>query len=364
MNLQHLYTSMLTFGLFVLSSSHSTAQFTATPPSAGQAKIKRIAGINDTRNIAAGLQDRNGILWFGTSGDGLYKFDGKQFTHYTMKDGLSGNFVSSLLEDRSGTLWFGTNGGICRMEGNRIRPVPINAFIRPVMTDNRYYNEWSTRSMVWSMMQDRSGTIWFGTGEAVYYYTGGVFTRFLANKDVINKDSLSLRMVSDILEDKEGVIWFASGMPPGFEGFCRFDGKTIQSFKPKNEGWYRQVIESRNGDLLLVTRRYGIWSYDGKTFSDYSQPQDLVKGSLNAILEDKAGNLWVASDYGKDPGDTLGGLWYSTSASADPAARTFTKLFNREVYFILEDKDHTIWFSTRGMGLYRYDGKALITYTE
>jgi ligand-binding sensor domain-containing protein len=214
------------------------------------------------------------------------------------------------------------------------------------------------------MLQDKSGKIWFGTGDGVYCNDRGAFTRLLANDDVINKDSLKLKLVSDIVEDKNGNIWFASGMPPGYEGFCRYDGKMIESFKPKNEGWIRNVVQSKNGNLLLATRHYGVWSYDGKSFIDYSQPKDLIKGSLNAILEDKAGNLWVASDYGKELGDTLGGLWHSTISANNPTVKTFTKIFNKAVCFIFEDKDSTIWFSTRNMGLYRYDRKTLTKLSE
>ncbi|MFZ4549404.1 MAG: two-component regulator propeller domain-containing protein, partial [Bacteroidales bacterium] len=81
-------------------------------------------------------------------------------------------------------------------------------------------------------------------------------------------------------------------------------------------------------------------------------------------LEDKAGNLWVASDYGKEIGDTLGGLWHSTVLVNNPEEKTFTKIYNKEVYFIFEDKDNNIWFSTRNMGLFRYDTKTLTKFSE
>jgi ligand-binding sensor domain-containing protein len=329
-----------------------------------QPKLTKTQGSNEYQNVDCGIQDKLGNIWFGTTGEGVYKFDGKLFTQFTMKDGLSSNCVWSLLEDKTGNIWFGTSNGICRSDGNKIISVPISFYIRPVITDNNYYNEWSTKNSVWSMLQDKSGKIWFGTGDGVYYYDGVTFTRLLANDNVINKDSLKLKLVSDILEDKNGNIWFASGMPPGYEGFCRYDGKMIESFKPKNEGWIRNVVESKNGNLLLATRHYGVWAYDGKSFTDYSQPKELITGSLNAILEDKAGNLWVASDYGKDMGDTLGGLWHSTISASNPTEKTFTKIFNKEVYFIFEDKDNNIWFSTRNMGLYRYDRKTLTKFSE
>ena len=329
----------------------------------GQPKLTKTQGSNEYQNVYCGIQDKLGNIWFGTTGEGVYRFDGKLFTQFTMKDGLSSNCVWSILEDKAGYIWFGTSNGICRSDGNKIISIPISFYIRPVITDNSYYTEWSTKNSVWSMLQDKSGKIWFGTGDGVYYYNGATFTRFLSNDNVINKDSLKLKLVSDILEDKNGNIWFASGMPPGYEGFCRYDGKMIESFKPKNEGWIRNVVESKNGNLLLATRHYGVWTYDGKSFTDYSQPKDLIRASLNTILEDKAGNLWVASDYGKQMGDTLGGLWHSTISVNNPTEKKFTKIFNKEVYFILEDKDNTIWFSSRNMGLYRYDRKTLTKFS-
>jgi hypothetical protein len=63
-------------------------------------------------------------------------------------------------------------------------------------------------------------------------------------------------------------------------------------------------------------------------------------------------------------GDTLGGLWHSNLSSDKTPKKTFTKITNKEVYFILEDKDHTIWFGTRDIGLYRFDGKKIICFSE
>jgi len=346
------------------SSSQIDNQSQLSSSHRGEVMLTKKLGSEKYSSITCGLQDKFGNIWFGTSDEGLYKYDGKLFTQFTMEDGLSSNSISSLLEDRSGTIWFGTSEGICRTDGNRIIIVQIPFYIRPVINNNFYYTKYSTKSTVWSMMQDKSGQIWFGTGDGMYTYDGENFTRFLANDKVINKDSLKLKVVSDILEDKNGIIWFASGMPPGSEGFCRYDGKMIERFKHKNEGWIRNVIESKNGNLLLATRRFGIWSYDGNSFSDYAQPKELINGSLTAIMEDRAGELWVSSDYGNDLGDTLGGLWHSTTSATNPTEKTFTKVFNKEVFFMLEDKENNIWFGTRSWGLYRYDRKVVTQFSE
>ncbi len=323
---------------------------------AGQPKLTITLGSNAYQNITSGIQDKNGNLWFGTTGEGVYKYDarlndtvgqGKLFTQFTLKDGLNSNSVFSLLEDRVGNIWFGTTNGICRTDGDKIISISIPFSVKPFLNNNNYYTKWSTENTVWSMLQDKTGRIWFGTGDGVYCYDGKMFTRFLANEHIVNRDSLQLKLVSDMLEDKNGNIWFASGMPHGYEGFCRYNGKAIESFKPKSEGWIRKVIQSKSGNLLLATRHFGVWSYDaslkegfgtGKSFNDYIQPKELINGSLSAILEDMAGNLWVASDYGKNLGDTLGGLWHSNISPLNPEEKTFTKISNKEVYFLFEDK--------------------------
>jgi ligand-binding sensor domain-containing protein len=377
------YSSKLVYSLLLLlfllasckgqikteSQSSKIDSLIASQP--GQPKLTKTQGSNEYQNIKCALQDKHGNIWFGTTEEGVYKYDGKLFTQFTMKDGLSSNNVWSILEDKSGTIWFGTGNGICRIEGNKIKSVPISFSLRPVIKDSSYYNDWSTRYTVWSMMEDRSGKIWFGTGDGVYCYEAGRFSRFLADNSVINSESLNLKLVTDMLEDKNGDIWFTSGMPPGYEGLCRYDGIKIESINREAEGWYRNIVQSKNGNLLLSTRHYGVWAYDGKSLGQYHQPKDLVDGSVNEILEDNAGNLWVAADYGKDMGDTLGGLWYSTSTSnssvpstSNSPELTFTKIFNREVYFIFQDNDNNIWFSTRGMGLYCYDRKEMKKYSE
>ena len=43
----------------------------------GIPKIKSSQDSNKYNNVMCGLQDKNGNLWFGTSDQGVYKFDGK-----------------------------------------------------------------------------------------------------------------------------------------------------------------------------------------------------------------------------------------------------------------------------------------------
>ena len=64
------------------------------------------------------FEDRDGNLWFGTWGDGVVRYDGRDFTMLGTEDGLAHNAVLSIVEDRRGHLWFGTDGGlVSRFDG-------------------------------------------------------------------------------------------------------------------------------------------------------------------------------------------------------------------------------------------------------
>lgn len=63
--------------------------------------------------------DRDGVVWCGTWGGGLARFDGKQWHNYTMSDGLPGNHIFMLHYDQDGVLWIGTNNGVARFDGSK-----------------------------------------------------------------------------------------------------------------------------------------------------------------------------------------------------------------------------------------------------
>jgi len=82
------------------------------------AKQKKEMGLGDTgvafnpNYIVSLVVDRDGVVWCGTWGGGLSRYDGKKWHHYTMADGLPGNHVFMLHVDPDGKLWVGTNNGL------------------------------------------------------------------------------------------------------------------------------------------------------------------------------------------------------------------------------------------------------------
>ncbi|MBK6331236.1 MAG: hypothetical protein IPF62_12285 [Bacteroidetes bacterium] len=90
-----------------------------------QPKLIKTQGSREGDNIQCSLQDKVGNLWFGTTGEGVYRYDGKLFTQFTMKEGLNSNCLYSILEDKDGKFWFGTENGVCRYDGKTITNMPF-----------------------------------------------------------------------------------------------------------------------------------------------------------------------------------------------------------------------------------------------
>lgn len=63
--------------------------------------------------------DTDGIVWVGTWGGGLARFDGEQYVNYTVRDGLPSNHVFMLHQDQLGFLWVGTSNGMVQFNNGR-----------------------------------------------------------------------------------------------------------------------------------------------------------------------------------------------------------------------------------------------------
>ncbi|MBK9109670.1 MAG: hypothetical protein IPM92_15175 [Saprospiraceae bacterium] len=350
----------------------------------GQLKITRTLGIA-SGNLICNLQDKAGNIWFSTSGEGVYRYDGISFTNFTTRDGLSDNDVNEIIEDKTGHILFGTKRGICKFDG-------------------KYFSNYSenfdaSRKSISSILEDSNGNLWFGVwGEGVYRYDGKIFDNFLNSNvpdrtlplfpqndkptfNLGNKDQLIL----DILEDKLGNIWFSSW---NGGGVWRYDGKSFKNYLPSADYYLRNedgrsgdkknqtfegasfnkaaqdriaddmifsILEDSAGNLWFATRRHGACRYDGISFTSFRENEGFVSYGIYSILEDKRGNLWFSTE--KNGVYCYDGKSFKNYTTADG-------LVSNSVFSILEDISGNLWFGTRGFGLSRYDGKTFTTFSE
>ena len=118
-------------------------------------------------NYAGGMaQDEEGNIWF-TMKNGICRYDGQSFTEYTPEDGLGGTEFWGIYIEQSGIIWVTARGSTTRFDPSIPLPDP-KAFT--VFTPEDGFT-----CCVQSMYQDRSGNMWWGTGQGLYRFDGHGF---------------------------------------------------------------------------------------------------------------------------------------------------------------------------------------------
>ena len=205
-------------------------------------------------------QDRDGFLWFGTSG-GASRYDGEKFVNFTTDEGLASNSIWSIHEDKAGHLWFGTTGGdgASRYDGEK--------FV------NFTTNEGLVQNDVTSIYQDREGFLWFGTlSGGVSQYDGTSWV------SLDTRDGLISDQVSKIYQDSDGRLWFAT-----LEGVTQYNPNrvspsvrivSVQSHKTSAQAGSLERIKDITTDTR-VTIKYS--SIDFKTLKEKRQYRVRIK---------------------------------------------------------------------------------------
>ena len=105
--------------------------------------------------VYAVIQDSRGLLWIGTKGGGLSKFNGKEFTTFTKEEGLSGDQIYALFEDSKHNIWIGTGDGITHYNGITFTKHPISK---------------KKDIVVSAIAEDNKNIIWAATNAGLYYF--------------------------------------------------------------------------------------------------------------------------------------------------------------------------------------------------
>lgn len=105
-------------------------------------------------NVLSLAEAPGGAVWAGTSGGGLFRYDGARFHQLGLRDGLSNNFCYFILPDGP-YLYVGTNRGL-----NRVGPGGVKVFTPAEGLATMEMN-------LGACMKDGEGYIWIGTMDGV-----------------------------------------------------------------------------------------------------------------------------------------------------------------------------------------------------
>lgn len=145
-------------------------QFTNDPAKASKhhAQQKQEQGLEDVdvafnpNYIISLVVDPDGIVWCGTWGGGLARFDGQKWENFTTLEGLPGNHIFMLHLDGDGELWAGTSKGLVRVDRQS------KTFKVYTVNDGLYADN------VFSMTKAKDGSVWVGSFGGVARLVSGL----------------------------------------------------------------------------------------------------------------------------------------------------------------------------------------------
>ncbi len=304
-------------------------------------------------NVTSILQDSRGYIWIGTV-NGLNLYDGRTFRVFKHNPAdtlsLSHNFVNSIYEDRSGSLWICTSGG------------GLNQFDRRTETFRVYKHSPAdphsiSSDRVVSVYEDKSGTLWvalwgFGGLGKLDRTTGKFKTYKHIDSDTT---SISSDFVASIYEDKSGILWIGTG-----NGLNRFD-PTKEAFRAYGSRFNVTCIyEDHYENLWLGTKYDGLYCFDrqAEAFKAYKHDpldkQSLSSNYVKTILEDRFGTLWICTIVMPEIPSTNNAINQFDHQTGKFKSHRYDpdqphSLSPGAVHAILEDKAGILWIGSGGL---------------
>ncbi len=245
-------------------------------------------------SVTSFYEDSEGMIWIGTDGGGVNIFNPRTGDFKVMKNdpsdpySLSGDFVMGVLEDEDKDIWIGTwaNG--------------VNKYDRSTGKFTHYMpKENSTTSIsghdIWHLNSDRHDNIWCGitsVGVDVIDKNGEVIKRFSANDKFPGLEFLRL-----LTRDKQQDMWLCT-----INGLYRYDEQldSLVYYSAFNGKDVISFYEDSKGQLWAGTSLHGLYLFtrEGEIIKQYGIKQGLPNNTIQAIVEDDQGHLWVSTNQG------------------------------------------------------------------
>ena len=318
---------------------------------------------NDPNSISSNIvqcitKDENGHLWIGTRNGGLCIFDPDTEQFHRIKlirkndPNATIDTVLDIYRDPQGILWFGTiSDGVCRYDTNQeqIRYFKNNPKDSNTINEDRIY----------ALCTDSDGSIWIGTnGGGLNHYDPqtGVFTNYLSDKN--NSPGLDVKTVISLLKDHKGNLWVGSWGSDNAP-FCRYNIETKEFHCYPNRtnepdkfhgAVARTLCEDYTGHIWIGAESYGVISFDPESeiFHSYEAgTHGLLFTTFQKIFEDSRRRLWIATEGGLEYYDRPNDRF----AVFLPDSNNSITLPNNNFNTIFEDSLSNLWVGT-GQGLF------------
>lgn len=259
-------------------------------------------------------EDHRGVLWIGTT-NGLFSVNGEHTVRYSVRDGLSFDYVSIIREDSERRLWIGTIKGLNRLIRKPDGAMAFESRLKDIS--------------ILTLFEDRERSLWAGTpNTGIYRLKNGKFFSFAPHEPYPQEMLLSL------LKDRRGDTWIGT-----IQGeLLRFrDQRLIETAAPRELSGtgISAIEEDAAGDLWLGTLGKGVYHKKNDTLTRFTTDNGLNDNQVTSLYRDSRNDLWFSTFDGVTVYRWADRHWESLHAG--------NGLSGKRAHNVFEDNAHNIW---------------------
>lgn len=313
-----------------------------------------------TNLVSAAVVDLDGNLVVATLGEGVYWFDGAGgYRHITTDEVVAHNYVLSLCFDREGNLWGGTDGrGLYRVKKNLFTsPAGLDTGVAQSASEDAQGGLWTAfnlhglvfaqagtvknfgigeKSKAWSVLVDQGQQVWAGTsGEGLFRLEANRFQKVAAARGAGSQ-------INALFQGRDGKVWVGGENGLGCYAAGNWKIFSVGDGLPKNA--VRALADDAAGNLWIGTEGGGLFSLRAGKISPVAAPVN----DISCLLMDGRDALWV--------GTSQHGLARLAQGAWARYATTNGLTIDDIGYFIQDDLNN-LWIGS-------YEGLMRVTFTN
>jgi len=321
--------------------------------------------------VKALLVDRQGILWVGTTGSGLARYENGKFNFLRKADGLGSDYVTSLFEDAEGSLWVGTRDGLSQLSDVKF---PVYSITEGIGDGTGH-----------SVAASKHGGLWIGTSHGLCYFDGKISTNYTSesllpnpyvklcfearNAEVYVEDgerNLSILANGRLLSRLTNSVWTSaiaedaqSVLVAAGSGDCLFrmqDGKMnhyqYKDGAPPDYYWINNLFIANDGAIWVASKN-GIFRLQDGAVQHWSTTNGLSSDNGLWVCQDVDGSIWVGLASG------IARIKEGRVKSINPD----NGLADSWIYAVVPDDQGWFWFSSN-RGIFRILRTELNDFTD
>ena len=276
--------------------------------------------------VHALYEDRSGVLWVATNGNGLFALSDEETRHWDEAAGMPSDNVFVVTGDRDGNIWVGTNGGgLVRLTGEVIEVLSSDAGL--------------SGDLIRSLLEDHQGNLWVGT-------MGGGLSQLVETPLITwtTHEGLASDLVLPILETSDGSIWCG-----GDRGLSRVRDKMVERYG-RDDGVPHNVVlslaQTPDGRVWAGTAGGGLAVFEDNRFRVAADAAVLGTDLVTALLVRADGSLVVGTHHG--------GLFVRSDEQFERLGPDGW-LSSEGVFVLAEDSERTLWVGGQRSGVFRLD---------